>query len=88
MPAMPLSVDRVFEALARFVVRLRWAIVVFWILVAVVTTASLPSLASEVNNNNSAFLPSNAPSRNWWPSSMGRLRPKHSPTLEPAEVPE
>ncbi len=25
---------------------------------------------------------------NWWPSSMGRLRPKRAPTLEPAEVPE
>ena len=60
---MPLSVDRIFESLARFVVRFRWAIVAFWILVAVVTSATLTSLASEVNNNNSAFLPSSSPSQ-------------------------
>jgi putative drug exporter of the RND superfamily len=60
---MPMSVDRVFEGLARFVVRFRWAIVTFWILVAIVTSATLPSLASEVNNNNSAFLPSSSPSQ-------------------------
>ena len=59
---MPTSVDSVFEALARFVVRFRVFIVVFWLLVAIVTTAAWPSLSSEVNNNNSAFLPSSAPS--------------------------
>jgi uncharacterized membrane protein YdfJ with MMPL/SSD domain len=60
---MPLTVDRVYEALARFVVRFRWAIVAFWIIVAIVTSTSLPSLGSEVNNNNSAFLPSSSPSQ-------------------------
>jgi RND superfamily putative drug exporter len=60
---MPISVDRLFEALARFVVRFRWAIVAFWILVAIVTSASLPSLGSEVNNNNSAFLSADSPSQ-------------------------
>ena len=50
------------EALGRFVVRFRFAVVVFWIAVAVVTTATLPSLGSEVNDNNSAFLSSTAPS--------------------------
>jgi putative drug exporter of the RND superfamily len=60
---MPISVDRLFEALARFVVRFRWAIVAFWILVAIVTSATLPSLASEVNNNNTAFLPADSPSQ-------------------------
>jgi putative drug exporter of the RND superfamily len=60
---MPSTVDRAYEALARFVVRFRWAIVVFWIIVAIVTSASLPSLGSEVNNNNSAFLPSSSPSQ-------------------------
>jgi putative drug exporter of the RND superfamily len=59
---VPLSVDHAYESLARFVVRFRIPIVVFWVLVAVVTSATLPSLASEVNNNNSAFLPSSAPS--------------------------
>ena len=49
---MPLSVDAGFEALARFVVRFRVPIVVFWIAAAVVTSAAFPSLSGEVNNNN------------------------------------
>ncbi len=60
---VPISVDAVFESLARFVVRFRVAIVIFWLLVAIVTSATMPSLGSEVNNNNSAFLPSSAPSQ-------------------------
>jgi putative drug exporter of the RND superfamily len=60
---MPISVDRLFEALARFVIRFRWAILAFWILAAIVTSAALPSLGTEVNNNNTAFLPSNSPSQ-------------------------
>jgi RND superfamily putative drug exporter len=58
----PRSVNDAYEALARFVVRFRWPIVVFWVLVVVVTTAAFPSLSSEVNDNNSAFLRASAPS--------------------------
>jgi RND superfamily putative drug exporter len=60
--ARPRSVNDAYEALARFVVRFRWPIVVFWIAVAVITSAALPSLGSEVNDNNSAFLRSSEPS--------------------------
>jgi RND superfamily putative drug exporter len=58
----PRSVNGAYEALARFVVRFRWPIVVFWLLVAVITSGTLPSLGSEVNDNNSAFLRKSAPS--------------------------
>ena len=37
-------VNNAYEALARFVVRFRWAIVVFWLLVLVLTSATLPSV--------------------------------------------
>ncbi len=57
-----MSVNAAYEALGRFVVRFRWAIVVFWIAAAAITSATLPSLASEVNDNNSAFLNASAPS--------------------------
>lgn len=57
-----LSVDGAFEALGRFVVRFRWFVVAFWILVVIVVSAAFPSLGSEVNNNNSAFLSPSAPS--------------------------
>jgi RND superfamily putative drug exporter len=59
---MPTSVDTVFEGLARFVVRFRWLVVAFWIVVALASTAALPSLGSKINDNNSAFLQQSAPS--------------------------
>jgi RND superfamily putative drug exporter len=54
--------DRFFSGLGRFVVRFRFLVVVFWIVLLVVSTRALPSLSSEVNNDNSQFLPANAPS--------------------------
>jgi putative drug exporter of the RND superfamily len=56
------SIDRLFETVARAIVRFRWLVLALWLLAAVATTAALPSLSSEVNNDNSAFLPSSAPS--------------------------
>jgi putative drug exporter of the RND superfamily len=54
--------DRFFDALGRTVVRFRYAIVLVWILLIVVASRTLPSLGSEVNNDNSQFLPASAPS--------------------------
>ena len=54
--------NRFFEALGRQVVRLRWVVVAVWFVGAVAAVAALPSLASQVNDNNGAFLPSSAPS--------------------------
>ncbi len=55
-------VDRLFRALGRGVVRYRWIIIVVWLLGTVAAVRALPSLGSQVNNNNSAFLPASAPS--------------------------
>ncbi|MGH2913869.1 MAG: MMPL family transporter [Solirubrobacteraceae bacterium] len=57
-----LSINSAYEALGRFVVRFRFVIVAFWLAAAIVTSATLPSLSSEVNDNNSAFLSPSAPS--------------------------
>ncbi|HUI02959.1 MAG TPA: MMPL family transporter [Acidimicrobiales bacterium] len=54
--------DRAFEALGRQVVRLRWPIIVVWVLGTMFAVRALPSLSSQVNNDNSQFLPSSAPS--------------------------
>ena len=54
--------DKVFGALGRGVVRLRWFILVVWLVGTFAAVSSLPSLASQVNNNNSEFLPASAPS--------------------------
>ena len=58
----PGRVTAVYAALGRFVVRFRWPILVFWILVVAVTSALMPSLANEINGNNSAFLKNTEPS--------------------------
>jgi RND superfamily putative drug exporter len=55
-------VHRFFHRLGTFSVRFRWLVVVVWVLGAVATLRALPSLASQVNNDNSAFLPASAPS--------------------------
>ncbi len=54
--------DRLFGALAHFVVRFRWLVVAAWIAAVVLTSAAFPSLSSEVNNDNSQFLPASTPS--------------------------
>ncbi len=54
--------NRFFDALGRNVVRLRYFVVLVWIILLVIASRTLPSLGSEVNNDNSQFLPSTAPS--------------------------
>jgi RND superfamily putative drug exporter len=61
-PAHPGRVTAIYTALGHFVVRFRWAILVFWILAVGVTGAVMPSLSNEINGNNSAFLKSSEPS--------------------------
>src|ERR1700689_1472762 len=55
--------DRIFENFGRAIVRFRFLVVLGWIVVAVVATLALPSMDSEVNNNNAGFLASSAPSQ-------------------------
>jgi RND superfamily putative drug exporter len=53
---------RFYTGLGRGVVRFRWLVLVGWIVVIIISSRALPSLGSEVNNDNSQFLPSSAPS--------------------------
>jgi RND superfamily putative drug exporter len=52
----------VFVSIGRFSVRNRWLVVSVWVVLALAATATLPSLGSVSNNNNTAFLPASAPS--------------------------
>lgn len=52
----------VFAGFGRFSVRFRWLVVVVWVVGTIVSVRALPTLASQVNNNNGAFLPPTAPS--------------------------
>lgn len=51
-----------FAAFGRFIVRYRWVVVAIWLIVPTVLGLTLPSLASQVNNDTTAFLPANSPS--------------------------
>ena len=51
-----------FAALGRFSVRFRWFVIAAWVAIAIIVSVALPSMGSEVNNDNSQFLPSSAPS--------------------------
>jgi RND superfamily putative drug exporter len=50
-----------FEKIARFSVRFRWFIIVFWIAVIPILTANFLSITDVSKNNNSDFLPKNSP---------------------------
>jgi RND superfamily putative drug exporter len=54
--------ERFFAALGRFSVRFRWFVIAAWVAIAIIVSVALPSMGSEVNNDNSQFLPSSAPS--------------------------
>ena len=54
--------DRFFTVLGRVVVRFRWLVVALWVALVVIASAAFPSLSSEINNDNSQFLPSSTPS--------------------------
>jgi RND superfamily putative drug exporter len=50
-----------YAGLGRFTVKYRWVIVIVWLLGTFGAARALPTLASQVNNDNTAFLPNNAP---------------------------
>jgi putative drug exporter of the RND superfamily len=54
--------DRLYALIGRSVVRFRWLVVAVWIVLIVLSTAAFPSLSSEINNDNSQFLPASTPS--------------------------
>jgi len=55
-------ISAIFHAIGRNVVRFRWLVLAIWILGTIFAVHAFPSLSSQVNNNNSQFLPSSAPS--------------------------
>lgn len=51
-----------FKKIARFSVRFRWFIIIFWIAMVPVLTATLPNINNVTKNENTDFLPKNSPS--------------------------
>jgi RND superfamily putative drug exporter len=58
-----MHIDAIFGAIGRWTVRLRWLILVVWIVGAVAALTQLPSLSSVTQSNNAKFLPASAPSQ-------------------------
>ena len=54
--------SRLFAQLGRFTVRFRWVVLAVWLVGTVAAVALLPSLGSQVQEQNSSFLPASAPS--------------------------
>jgi RND superfamily putative drug exporter len=50
-----------FQAIARFSVRFRWFIIIFWIAAVPILTANFPSITDVSKNDNSQFLPKSSP---------------------------
>jgi RND superfamily putative drug exporter len=50
-----------FGKIARFSVRFRWLIIIFWIAAVPVVTANFPNINDVTKNNTSDFLPKNSP---------------------------
>jgi RND superfamily putative drug exporter len=57
-----MHIDAIFSTIGRFAVRLRWLVLLVWIIGAVAAVTQLPALSSVTQNNNSKFLPASAPS--------------------------
>jgi RND superfamily putative drug exporter len=55
-------VRTVFEAIGRYSVKFRWPIVGLWVIIAIASTALLPSLTNKAEGSDQQFLPSTAPS--------------------------
>ncbi len=56
------AITRLFEGLARVIVRFRFLVLAGWVLVAVAALMLLPTLNNEVNSNTSLFLAAGSPS--------------------------
>lgn len=61
-PKRNCTLEEMFEKIARFSVRFRWFIIIFWIALVPVLTATLPSINNVTKNENTDFLPKNSPS--------------------------
>ena len=53
--------NKIFMGIARFSVRFRWLIIIFWIVAIPVVTANFPSITDVTKTNQSDFLPKNSP---------------------------
>lgn len=55
------KINTMFEKIARFSVRFRWFIIIFWIVAIPVVSANFPQITDVAKNNTSDFLPKDSP---------------------------
>ena len=57
-----MHIENVFQTIGSLAVKLRWFVVLAWIVAAIAAVTALPSLSNVTQNDNTKFLPSSAPS--------------------------
>ena len=77
-----MHIDAIFGGIGRWSVRLRWLVVLIWVIGAVVAVSQLPSLNSVTQSNNAKFLPASAPSQH----AIDLATPFGNPNLVPIPV--
>jgi putative drug exporter of the RND superfamily len=77
-----MNIDAIFGALGSWAVRLRWLVVLIWIVGAVAAVTQLPALSSVTQSNNSKFLPASAPSQH----AIDLAAPFGNPNLIPIPI--
>src|SRR5579862_588377 len=50
-----------FKSIAKFSVKFRWPIIIFWIALVPILTSVFPTITSVTKNNTQDFLPKNSP---------------------------
>ena len=58
-----MTVAGVFAGIGRFCVRLRWLVLLFWIVGSILAATQLPALSSVTQSDNTKFLPDDAPTQ-------------------------
>jgi RND superfamily putative drug exporter len=77
-----MHIDAIFGAIGRWSVRLRWLVVLIWVVGAVVAVSQLPGLNSVTQSNNAKFLPASAPSQH----AIDLAAPFGNSTLVPVPI--
>ncbi|MGH3274846.1 MAG: MMPL family transporter [Streptosporangiaceae bacterium] len=77
-----MNIDAIFGGIGRWSVRLRWLVVLVWVVGAAAAVTQLPSLNSVTQSNNAKFLPASAPSQH----AIELAAPFGNPSLLPIPV--
>jgi RND superfamily putative drug exporter len=77
-----MHIDAIFGGIGRWSVKLRWLILLVWVVGAIAAVTQLPGLSSVTQSNNAKFLPASAPSQH----AIDLAAPFGNPNLVPIPI--